>query len=194
MSNQTSQKDKTNLHFFVTFLAVTVLAFVIHGYVIYPIPPSQTKNASEYSTRQNYVIKEAFDDEYADGQILDRWVELYSCAFIVEQDGERHLLYFGEHLYTGRWRMIDDIVIAEDETRTHTFMVCGIPCQWAVVDGSFRQGYYMGGGSNKTWTLMFMLYALIGILVALVELTIYRKYILKVPLTKPVGHSGEAPK
>lgn len=88
----------------ITFIISSLLAFCIDGFVRHPIPSQQNTE---------YLNLELTDTTYADAIVLDEEHVLHQFGdiFLVDLNGEVHLLYFKHHFQTDRYALTSDVIV-----------------------------------------------------------------------------------
>lgn len=103
-------KDKLVEIGIVVFVLSFFAAYFVDGYVYHPIPaPKNTKMLGSY---YDFDLSQS-GSVYADAKVLYKnpYIE-DNCIYMVEKDGEIHLLCFEMHYPTQRRRLADDKIIA----------------------------------------------------------------------------------
>ena len=108
-SNQEKRAKVMTVNMMVVFVIVALAAFCVDGFLLHPIP-SQGYGST-------FRMTEA-DTPYANATILEARHEnsAENDVFMVEQDGEIHMLYFARHGITDRHALKDDVIVEPDFT------------------------------------------------------------------------------
>lgn len=142
----------------VTFLAASVLAFVIDGYLLHPIPAAPDRKAHLGTTP--YAEARILDSDSSRSQFFE--------VFLVEQDGQKHLLYLKNHFPTGRHALTDDVVVDDAaETIRLGKKTAGITVE--LLDGRIQDTY----GGLFAVSSYSTIYILIGFIVTAVESVLF---------------------
>ena len=88
----------------ITFIISSLLAFCIDGFVRHPI--TQQQNTEHLNIKLTDTI-------YADATVLDEEHGLHQFCdiFLVDLNGEVHLLYFKHHFQTDRYALTSDVIV-----------------------------------------------------------------------------------
>lgn len=145
----------------ITFILSSLLAFCIDGYVRHPIPKQQTAEFFDISkTDTVYAEATVLDEEHAIHQFGD--------IFLVEWNGEIHLLYFKHHFQTGRHALISDVVLSESAIGP---VNVGSTFEQVVVYLENSKIVNLSTGSMSV-SFYYSIYVLIGMLFTLCESTV----------------------
>lgn len=143
----------------VTFLVACVLAFAIDGYLLHPIPAHPDGKAHLDTTPYAGVL--ILDSDSSSSQFFE--------VFLVEQDGQNHLLYLKNHFPTGRHALTDDVVVDDDATENIRLgkKTAGITVE--LIDGRIHNTY----GGLFAVSSYSTVYILIGFIVTAVESVLF---------------------
>ena len=146
----------------ITFLVSSLLAFCIDGFVMHPIP--RQMDTEVFDLAMTGIV-------YADAIVLDEShaVSQFGDVFLVDWQGETHLVYFKHHFLTGRHALVSDVVITD--TSLHQIKV-GTIFEQAVV---FVEDGRIANLSTGPLSVSFYyhIYALIGMMCTAFESAIF---------------------
>lgn len=95
----------------IAFMLSVVLVFCVDAFVRHPIPAQKGEQFG-----MGFDLSKT-DTAYADATVLDQHRDTYSNIYLVEQDGQMHLLYFRAHFYTQRQALISDVVVEGEDAQ-----------------------------------------------------------------------------
>lgn len=162
------------LNAIIVFIVCSVAAFCIDAYVRHPIPKQEGE--------KDFALAKA-DTPYSNAIILSSYRGYQFCdIFLVEQDGENHLLYFSHHFQTGRRALAADVAI--DDVTPNQSVNIGTKLHRIAVEIENGKIVNTGGSVTSATSKYFGNYLMVGFLCTVVESTILalilRKKLIKV--------------
>lgn len=98
--------------FLILLCLLFVGIFILDGYVIHSIPASKDQYFTSFHLDQS-------DEAYANWNILDESFAFTTHTYLVERDGEVHLLFYDIHFMSNRGKLVQDFVVDANEPKTY---------------------------------------------------------------------------
>lgn len=163
--------EKSTLNLIVAFAVFAVLIFLFDAFVLHSIPVSGGK--FDLSTS---------DSEYADATILFSDTSgSNSQTYLVEKDGELHILYYEFHYISGRGDLVGDVIA--DPVGTNVYYIGTFLGRYEVTiaDGRMGRRNYLGINTTRTaiYSPEIIFSGILAIPLALIENALYKKLLRK---------------
>jgi len=159
-------------NFVIALFLFAILFFLYDGFIVHNIPVPEI---TYQSTANNYSPMSA--GEPFEGAALisvDRHHSDY-LAYLLEYEGETHLLVYEFHFVTNRGRLAADLIV--DASVDQTYHAKGFLCKYVVPVSGGKLGDVHYTGINKSASMtrnpVILIYFLSAAVLALVEALIY---------------------
>lgn len=179
MSNQTGASQKKRdpqsaimVNILITLPICFLLVFLIDGFLLYPIPAPAGTFDLDNPMSPDFELTGS-SAPYADAEIVDS--DTYSpdaCIYLVNANGQLHLLDFRIHFVTRRIALKRDIPIISDETQHYKLGWVFNQADVEISQGRMKCDLLNGEYNSK---LMTAIYFLIAALLTAIESFFYRK-------------------
>lgn len=155
------------------FVLAIILIFLWDTFLFHPIPaPEGTFDLDSFSSPQFDLAQSG--TAYAGATVLERYHHQDSTLYLVEWEGQLHLLDFRMHYPSFRSRLSKDIIVPEAGVRVYRTGWAYEPIVTVVQDGKII--YCQSEPVWRTGTSPVMaIYILSAAAIALLESLIYRK-------------------
>lgn len=182
MANRNRSRERTldeemTLRFLGLFVFLFLAVFLLDGFVVYPIPAPEGTFQISPSDVQDFDLFKT-DLAYSDYACLDSDTSHWEFpVYLVEQDGDVHLLVFGVHFITRRAKRMGDIVIDPqvDETyRIPAFLGSyHVTVSGGKITGSQWKGFPKSTAILHSYEILF--YTIAAAALAALDNVLYRK-------------------
>ena len=156
---------KDNLVGFLGIILSMILVMLFDCFLLHPIPAPKGTYDLQRSDRASFVLADS-GCEYADAKILSSYTNSsHGEVYLVEQNGEVHLLVFKTSVLSTR-KIVDDLLVTSTETQR--VRVGGFPTYYNLTIENGRKltdisSLSAGGGSKLALTV----YGVVGFAIAL---------------------------
>lgn len=178
MSNQShtpkTKKDPQSVAMVFALIAFGiqfVLLLLMDGFLLHPIPAPE----GTFSLENREILRfdlPASKAPYCDASILDSYTAAWDVKlYLVEQDGQRHLLDYRTHFLTERTALRRDILIRPDETNTYSLGWIFNRAKVEITNGRMTNCQIRDGEINPR--LMMAIYTLLAAAATALETMLY---------------------
>ena len=158
----------------IVFVLALVLIFLWDAFLFHPIPaPEGTFDLDSFSVPAFDLTQSG--TVYAGATVLERYEHQGSSIYLVEWEGQLHLLDFRTHFVSQRSRLCKDILVPENGVRVYRTGWGYEPVVTVVQDGNIiycQEDVFL---TVPTYRVMMTIYVLAAAAIAFLESLIYRK-------------------
>lgn len=158
----------------IVFVLALVLIFLWDAFLFHPIPaPEGAFDLDSFSSPEFDLAQS--DTVYADAVVLECHRHQDSTIYLVEWEGQLHLLDFRTHFVSKRSRLCEDAIVPENGVRVYRTGWGYEPVVTVVQDGNIiycQEDVFL---TVPTYRIMMTVYVLAAAAIAFLESLIYRK-------------------
>lgn len=148
-----------------------VLLILVDGFLLHPIPAPEGTFSLENREFLRFDLPES-TAPYWDATILDSYTAAWDVKlYLVEKDGQRHLLDYRTHFVTERTALRRDILIQPDETNTYSLGWVFNRAKVEITNGRMTNCQIRDGEINPR--LMMAIYTLLVVAATALETMLY---------------------
>lgn len=168
--------DQTRIlrNLIIVFVLALILIFLWDAFLFHSIPAPEgtfdleSVSSPEFDLAQSGTV-------YAGATVLERYEHQNSVLYLVEWEGQLHLLDFRTHFVSKRSRLCEDAIVPENGVRVYRTGWGYEPVVTVVQDGNIiycQEDVFL---TVPTYRVMMTIYVLAAAAIAFLESLIYRK-------------------
>ncbi len=158
----------------IVFVLALILIFLWDAFLFHSIPaPEGTFDLDSFSSPEFDLAQSG--TVYADAVVLERYEHQNSVLYLVEWEGQLHLLDVRTHFVSKRSRLCEDAIVPENGVRVYRTGWGYEPVVTVVQDGKIiycQEDVFL---TVPTYRVMMTVYVLAAAAIAFLESLIYRK-------------------
>lgn len=168
--------DQTRIlrNLIIVFVLALILIFLWDAFLFHPIPaPEGTFDLDSFSVPAFDLAQSG--TVYAGAAVLERYGHQNSTIYLVEWEGQLHLLDVRTHFVSKRSRLCEDAIVPENGVRVYRTGWGYEPVVTVVQDGKIiycQEDVFL---TVPTYRVMMTVYVLAAAAIAFLESLIYRK-------------------